>query len=754
MDLDKLRSQLHELGALRDGDDIQIDTVDRIKPDYSESWPKGIHARLRQQLVKNNQLKPFAHQAEAIDISLRGHDVVLGSPTASGKTLAFAIPMLDSLLRNPKSHALMVYPMNALSVDQQEQINGLCNPLGMRAETYNGQTSNKLKAELRKDPPEILLTNPEYLNDSFLAWLDRHWTSFLSDLCFLVIDEMHLYHGYFGTNMALLLRRLFVQLDRLGASPKVFLSSATCANPQEHALNLTGRTAKLLQISKMRPRRHYIFVNPNNTDSHSSPKNRRRNPLEKRIVNATMAILQQKLQVLVFGPSKRFLDQVYIESRRKAKQLGLDPELLAIFYADLPKKQKRENQKKIKAGKVRVTFTTSSLEVGLDIGGLDGVVLAGFPSNIMSAWQQIGRAGRGWDRDAFVLFFAMNDPIDQFFVNNINEFLDRDYDHLVIDPTNEQLIANHVPSLKYELGDRLQTADRHILGDSFYEAARNDRRRSPRYRNYRPQKKLTNRGLRGNAGENYVLEFEGKEIGQIPAMRRFREAYQGAIFPFAGNKYSVESLLLEKEKNTVQLAEARPGRRTDATFRNYLNVRDVFEELEIGDFTVVRGKVSQAMGYVGYRLIDEQSGEVLDRVDVEPDYYNLDQLHAFWVTLPDDSKSVRGLGALEQMFRVGAMFVIPTNRFDTSTWAEPKDFTAYYYENYSGGIGIARKLYNEWSSVLSKGIEIAQNCPCASGCQNCIEPAKSWSSSNVNIDKAAGIQLASRLVKAEQMVAN
>lgn len=752
MSFDGLRSQLFEFDALRTDDEIQETIIDRIQPNYADSWPSGIHVKLREQLNKSMRSKPYAHQVEAINSSLLGNDVVLGSPTASGKTLAFTIPMLESLLRNPGSHALMIYPMNALSLDQQDQINDLCKPLGMRAETYNGQTSNKLKAELRKDPPEILLTNPEYLNDSFLAWLDRHWTGFLSNLCFLVIDEMHLYHGYFGTNMALLLRRLFVQLDRLGASPKVFLSTATCANPLEHALNLTGRTAGLLQGSKMRPRRHYLFVNPNNRHSHSTPKNRRRNPLEERIVNTTLAILQQDLQVLVFGPSKRFLDQVYIDSRRKAKQRGMDPDLLAIFYADLPKKQKRENQNRIKSGKVRVTFTTSSLEVGLDIGGLDGVVLAGFPSNIMSAWQQIGRAGRGWDRDAFVLFYAMNDPIDQFFVNNIKEFLDRDYDHLVIDPTNEQLIANHVPALKYELGDKLQATDRPILGDAFYDAARNDRKRSPRYRNYRPQKKLTNRGLRGNAGENYVLEFDGKEIGQIPGMRRFREAYQGAIFAFAGHKYSVESLLIERDKNTVQLVAAKPGRRTEATFRNYLNVRDIFEEQDIGEFTVVLGMVSQAMGYVGYRLIDEQSGEVLDRVDVEPDYYNLDQLHAFWVTLPDDTKNLTGLGALEQMFRVGAMFVIPTNRFDTSTWSELNEFTAYYYENYSGGIGIARKLYREWASVLTKGIEIAENCPCHSGCQNCIEPAKSWSSSNINIDKAAGTVLANLLLEAEKTI--
>ncbi len=748
MDFDRLKSQLLEFGALRNGDEIQEETINRIKPEYANSWTSGIHSKLQQQLDKSMLSKPYAHQVDAIDMSLRGNDVVLGSPTASGKTLAFTIPMLDTLLRNPGSHALMIYPMNALSLDQRDQINYMCEPLGMRAETYNGQTTNKLKTELRKDPPEILLTNPEYLNDSFLAWLDKHWTSFLSKLCFLVIDEMHLYHGYFGTNMALLLRRLFVQLDRLGASPRVFLSTATCANPEEHARNLTGRTAKLLQGSKMRPRRHYLFVNPNNRDSHSTPKNRRRNPLEERIVNAALAVLQQDLQVLVFGPSKRFLDQVYIDSKRKAKQRGLDPDLLAIFYADLPKKQKRENQQKIKSGKVHVTFTTSSLEVGLDIGGLDGVVLAGFPSNIMSAWQQIGRAGRGWDRDAFVLFYAMNDPIDQFFVNNIKEFLDRDYDHLVIDPTNEQLIANHVPSLKYELGDTLKASDRPILGDSFYEAARNDRRRAPRYGTYRPQKKLTNRGLRGNAGENYVLEFNGKEIGQIPGMRRFREAYQGAILPFAGHKYSVESLLIERDKNTVQLVEAKPGRRTEATFRNFLHVRDIVKEQDIGDFTLVLGKVSQAMGYVGYKLVDEQSGEILDRVDVEPDYYNLDQLHAFWVRLPDDKKNLPGLGALEQMFRVGAMFVIPTNRFDTSTWSELKDFTAYYYENYSGGIGIARKLFKEWPSVLKKGIEIAENCPCRSGCQNCIEPAKSWSSSNNSIDKAAGIVLASSLLAA------
>lgn len=748
MDLTSLRSNLFTFGALKKGDEIQQASVQREKPQFADSWPKGIHSKLRQQLINLNLLKPYAHQAEAVSLSLKGKDVVLGSPTASGKTLAFTVPMLDSLLRNPGSHALMIYPMNALSLDQQQQIGELCQPLGLRAESYNGQTSNKLKAEIRKNPPDIILTNPEYLNDSFLAWLERHWTSFLSNLSFLVIDEMHLYHGYFGTNMALLLRRLFVQLDRLESAPRVFLSTATCANPLEHAANLTGRTATLLEGSKMRPMRHYFFVNPDTTESYQSAKNRRRNPLEERIVNATMAILQQNLQVLVFGPSKRFLDQVYIDSKRRAKQHKLDPDQLAIFYADLPKRQKRENQKKIKSGKVRVTFTTSSLEVGLDIGGLDGVIMAGFPSNIMSAWQQIGRAGRGWDRDALVLFYAMNDPIDQFFVNNINEFLDRDYDHLVIDPANEQLIANHVPSLKYEVGDKLRATDRAILGDSFYEAAKNDRRRSPRYKNFRPQKKLTNRGFRGNAGESYVLEFEDKEIGQIPGMRRFREAYQGAIFPFAGQKYSVESLLLERDKNTVQLLEATPGRRTEATFRNYLNVRDIFEEYEAGEFTIVRGKVSQALGYVGYRLIDEQGGEILDRVDVEPDYYNLDQLHAFWVVLPDSKNNMMGLGALEQMFRVGAMFVIPTNRFDTSTWAEPKDFMAFYYENYSGGIGIARKLYNEWPSVLRKGIEIANNCPCENGCQNCIEPAKSWNSSNININKAAGMQLASRLLDA------
>lgn len=245
MDFEKLKTKLYEYGALKEGDAIQESSRERIEPDFAPRWPKGIEPNLRIQIRKTRP-QPYQHQADAIELALQGRDVVLESPTASGKTLAFTVPLLDALLRNPQAHALMIYQMNALSFDQLGKIRELSEPFlprGITVDTYIRDTGETRRKEIRDNPPRILLTNPEYLNDSFLQWREKHWNrnGFLHNLRYIVIDEMHLYHGYFGNNMTLLLRRFFLQLKRLGASPSVFLSTATCADPEKHA-SISHRT--------------------------------------------------------------------------------------------------------------------------------------------------------------------------------------------------------------------------------------------------------------------------------------------------------------------------------------------------------------------------------------------------------------------------------------------------------------------------------------------------------------------------------
>lgn len=734
IDVSQFKEQLKKFDALRDDDEIQTEIVDCIKPQHAQEWSSELHPSVRNALIRAGITTPYEHQAEAISKSLNGTDVVLESPTASGKTLAFAAPMLDALVRNPGSHALMIYPMKALAFDQREQIEKLCEPLRIESYPYDGDTDKEHRDLLRNHPIPILLTNPEYLNMSFLAYKEQ-WEGFLRNLRYIIIDEMHEYRGFFGANMALLLRRFFLHLNRIGANPRVFLSTATCANPVEHAKNLTGRDVEVISArDTFRPKRHFIFVNP------AIPDFRYREIFRLRIEQAALSILADRLQTLVFCPTKRFLEDALRNCKRKAEEQGLNPDEISPFHADMKSDDRREIQQKIKDGEIRIVFTTNALELGLDIGGLDGVILAGFPSNIMSAWQQIGRAGRGWDKEAFVLFYAMNDPIDRFFVGNLKVFLDKPLDELVIDPSNEELIRRHLPSFTYETDGQLSSHEERILGSEFYEIFQTNTGTIPK--GFKPHQNLN---IRGSIGQSFELKRGNEKLGQVSEMRRFREAYIGAIFTFFGRKYSVHA----HEADAVVLADSEQNIRTDPSFYTVLTPTDFFDGVAYGEIEVYYGVVNLTMNFAGYRIVDERTGEPRELHQTNDAYYQ-NNLHAFWINVPPSERTTDGIVALEHIIRVGGMFVIPADRFDTSTYSKIGDApTAYYYENYSGGIGVAKKLFSVWHDVLKKGIEIAESCECRSGCQNCIEPAKNYNTSNAEdkIDKRGGIALATHILE-------
>ena len=738
IDFKIMRQRLTEFDALQDEDEIQTGSVDSIEPCYADAWPAGLDTSIRKVLTSVGIMRPYQHQADAIKQSLDGMDVVLSSPTASGKTVAFTMPMLDTLVRNPDSHALMIYPMKALAFDQRTQIDTFCKPLSIDTFHYDGDTDREVKKLVRESPPHILLTNPENLYMSFLGHRDK-WQGFLRNLQYIVIDEMHEYRGFFGSNMALLLRRFFLYLNRIGANPRVFLSTATCANPVEHAQKLTGRDVTLVSANNSaRPKRHFLFVNPQVKDY------RYREIIQLRIEQAALTALAEELQVLVFCPTKRFLETVCRNTRRKAKKLGIDTDRVAEFYADLKKEYRKDRQQKIKAGEISIVFTTNALELGLDIGCLDGVILAGFPASIMSAWQQIGRAGRGWDKEAFVLFYAMNDPIDKFFVGNLKAFLNKSFDELVIDPSNEELIERHLAMLSAETNGKLHGADKSVLGHAFYDAAIKDGGKAPATK-FQPH--FDRRfSIRGGIGSSYEIKLNSVEVGQMSETRRFREAYIGAIFPFLGQKYRVHS----HEASAVVLCETEQYLRTDPQFYTVLMGRDIFEGYGYGDIEVYYGNIDFVTNFTGFKVIDERTEEVRDtKYDEDARFQN--NLHAFWVNIPESKCATVGIGALEHMFRVGSMFVIPVDKFDTNTYSTCSDETAtFYYENYPGGIGVAKKLFSAWQTVLKKGIEVANDCKCTLGCQNCIEPAKSYNTSNTDIDKKRGIELAEYLLTAAE----
>ncbi len=334
----------------------------------------------------------------------------------------------------------------------------------------------------------------------------------------------------------------------------------------------------------------------------------------------------------------------------------------------------------------------------------------------------------------------MNDPIDRFFVGNLGAFLNKPFDELVVDPSNEQLIENHAPSLDEEMeGVKLIPSDENILGRAFYDAAPQNPVKQPK--GFFPQGKIN---MRGGIGQSYQLKSGSENLGQIGTMRRFREAYIGAIFPFFGRQYRVHA----HEADAVALVDAEPNLRTEAVIYTLLHINDLFDGCGYGDIEVLYGLINTQTNFAGFRLVDERTGQVQDTGGSNEALYQ-NNLHAFWINVPNSDFAKAGIGAVEHMIRVGAMFVIPADRFDTSTYSRSNsEPAAYCYENYSGGIGVAKKLFAVWDKALEKGMEIARACSCKSGCQNCIEPAKSYNISNADIDKVRGLELATELLEA------
>ena len=319
-DIERLTERLKDFGALRNEDGMKTGVVDSIRSEHADGWPAILDASVRDVLAAAGAGQPYRHQFEAVRRSLLGADVVLESPTASGKTIAFTAPMLHELKRNPGSYALMIYPMKSLAFDQRTQILQLCKPLGMDTWFFDGDTDKEWRKILKSSPPPILMTNPETLNMSFLGWKEQ-WARFLKNLRYVVIDEMHEYRGFFGGNMALLLRRFFLHLSRIGASPKLFLSTATCENPEEHAWNLTGREADVVSArGVLRPRRHFVFVNP------SIPDFKYRDILQRRVERAALAVLTEGFAGSRLLPDQEVSGGCIPKVPGKGRRAGVGPE--------------------------------------------------------------------------------------------------------------------------------------------------------------------------------------------------------------------------------------------------------------------------------------------------------------------------------------------------------------------------------------------------------------------------------------------
>ncbi len=752
--MDDLLKVLRTFDALRDGeaggDLVNRYSLDSIAPTYAkDSAIEGLGAELSAALKERGIARLYQHQSDAIAHALEGANVVLQAPTASGKTLAFQIPMLESL-REPGTHALMLYPTKALALDQREQLTRLTGAMpGRKIDSwwYDGDTDREYRTLLRKNPPPILLTNPDMLHNSFLGHAEQ-WSRFLSGLKWVIVDEMHEYRGYFGSNVAMILRRFSYHLASLGVRPQFFMSSATCANAKEHAENLTGLEFVEVNASGgMRPQRDFVFVRPN------IPDYQYWDILQIRTVMAGLACLADGKSVLAFCPTRKFAEACYpiamreLQKRKEAGETLVDPAAVRVFRSGLAVEERHAVQEGLKRGEVRLVFTTNALELGIDIGGLDGIIMAGFPDSLMSAWQRIGRAGRNWDAKAFVLYFARNNPLDRFYAANLEACLTKPLDSLVVNAENEDLVEKHLGSLLFETP--VLTDDASILGSAMEREAREkiDAGATPvKSGKWRPHPNLNIRG--GGAGM-FVLKEGNREIGTLSAHQQFREAYQRAIYMHGGRSYRVKEVALKGGGGEIVLESADPWLRTRASTFTFVSEQDIFAGWRwIGAGTEVDafyGKVLITESLNSVQEVSERTGEILDQWTPQSNSAQFKNAHAFWVQgqQPTDV-SAAAINAFQQLLRVGALFSVPLDAHDIFPHAVPKERKAYVVESYPGGIGIAKKVLESWRRVLAVGVDIALACACGAGCPNCIVPPRSTD----DMDKVGAVEFAEALLRA------
>ena len=755
--MEEVLHALRSFDALRDDplsqnhDVVHIRRTPGIAPDFaSDEEVKRLPSDIQATVRKLGIDRLYKHQVQAMQLASEGKDVVLEAPTASGKTLCFALTMTRCLASDFSSHALMIYPMKAVANDQRRQVEEIVRSYpnqsrDIRSWLYDGDTDDPMRKLLRQEPPAILMTNPEMLHLSFLGH-SQAWDRFLRGLRYVVVDEIHEYRGYFGTNLALLLRRFLLMLHRLGSHPQLFLATATCANPVEHARNLTGREFNLVNTgNRMGAPRSYAFVRPRIPDFQF------REIYRLRVARAALACLSKELSTIVFCPTRKFTEEILRTARRDAPHFGLDPKCIAPYRAGYSPEARRDIEEGLRGGRYKIVFCTNALELGIDIGHLDACVLAGFPDSVMSAWQRIGRAGRHWDKMAYVLFYAINNAFDEFYAENIDAFLTKPLDEITIGLDNEEVIAKHTPYLLHEVGWQLEEEDKPILSEAFWEhSSKKAQGGTPIAGGRGPHYGMLD--LRGSPGGTYKLLDNGDEIGSISDAQCFQEAYVGAIYNHMGKAYEV----VGHGAQEVFLQPASSHLRTEPSFFWVAQSSAIINGERYGrSLGVHHGKLTIFQNFAGYTLINDMTGAVLDekRAELARRHY----AHAFWMTLEDDQIGsgidlAAAIRSLEHLFRIGSAFVIPCDRHDTSTFSSTtRPIAIYFYENVPGGIGVASKAFELWPAVLAQGVSIAQKCSCEDGCPRCICPPR-WKAAK-GLSKAAGIRLARNILEVAKKTA-
>jgi DEAD/DEAH box helicase domain-containing protein len=679
----------------------------------------------------------YRHQGEMIEAVRAGNDVIITTPTASGKTLAFNLPIFEELLTDPEGCALYLYPLKALANDQKEKLLELerATSIELSPSVYDGDTPTNKRGRIR-EVSRLILTNPHALH-YYLPW-HHQWSRFFKHLRYIVIDEAHRYRGVFGTNVALLLRRLFRLLNHYGTSPQVILSSASIANPVEYARALTGRNVvSVAEGTSTRGEKQVLFWDALLDPSRS---------ITTQAAKLLAFLTDVGVQTLCFTGSRVMSELI----ARTARDMGAR-KILSYRAGYLP-----QERRKIEAGlrerRIEGVVSTSALEAGIDIGSLDAVILVGFPGSLLSAWQQAGRAGRGSD-PSLIVFIPYENPLDRYFLHHPNEFLGKEREQIVIQPENPRLVAWHLTCAAAELPlrpEEVTTGERVILD----ELATNDLlAKTPRGYIYRGRKRAHEiLSMDAIAGEGIQLICEGKLLETMDPLRARRDAYPGAVLLHRGETYVVEDLNLEE--GVARLRREDVDYHTKSLRTSTVKILSTEDSLSCSSIGVKRGSVRVTESFVGYKTIHFNRTISVDALDLPAHTYETD---ALWITFPPEIAGVPpenllgGLHGTEHTLIAMAPLLVLCDREDigglsTPLHEETGSPTIIIFDEIDGGAGLSETLFASLHRLATEALRLVSDCPCEDGCPACIYSPR-CGNHNRPLDKQGTIHVLRLLVE-------
>ncbi len=691
----------------------------------------------------------YAHQVEAIDRLRSGRSVAIATRTASGKSLCFQVPLAEAITAEPGGTALLLYPTKALAQDQLRALEELDVP-GLRAATYDGDSSAEERAWVR-DNANVVLTNPEMLHHALLP-NHRRWAPFLAMLDLIVVDEVHTMRGVFGSHVGHVLRRLERVAHHHGADPRYAFCSATVGDPGRLASDLCGRPVDVVSTdASPAGERTVVLWNP--AAAPRRPGSRPRT-LARETVRVAASLVESGLSPVVFCRSRRATEVVASMLRRRLDHL--DPWRIRSYRSGYLPEERREIEAAVADGEVDVVVATSALELGVDIAGLDAVVLSGFPGTVASMWQQIGRCGRRGAASLAVVV-AGDDPLDQWVVANPHEAMTRPPEPVVVNPSNPLVLDAHLACAAQERP--IVHGDEWLWGDDVHDGVRRGvlaDRLTVRQRRDEPVAVFSGKGwpaagisLRSSsAGELDIVDDGGTRIGTIDSARAVEQTHPGAVYLHQGRAFLVVDLDLEGR--TVSVEPCDGSTYTQPVAATSLRILERRGERHVGGLVVEHGIVEVTRQVTGYRerRVDDHALLGTGDLDLPPSTMSTT---GTWICFPDDVLAADAASVVPSLHAVehAAIGILPLfalcDRSDVSgATAERSDDTGlptvFLHDTHPGGAGVAPMAFEAADAHLAATLDVIERCGCTDGCPSCVHSPR-CGTGNEPLDKLGAAAL-------------